>query len=75
MARRIRMIDSRGMSHVRIHGLTFRFANVYWNPVAAPYWVSHESIDVEPGCVRLLGSGTDIEVSIASSRTSTAACV
>ena len=62
VAKRIRMIDSRGMSYVRIHGLTFRFANVYWNPVAAPYWVSQESIDVEPGCVRLLGSGQDIEV-------------
>lgn len=63
VARRIHMIDSRGMSHVRVRGLTFRFANVYWNLVAAPYWVSQESIDVQPGCVRLLGSGTDIEVS------------
>ena len=56
------MIDSRGMSHMRVRGLTFRFSNVYWNLTAAPYWVSHESIDVEPGCVRLLGSGTNIEV-------------
>jgi hypothetical protein len=63
VARRIHMIDSRGMSHVHVRGLTFRFANVYWNLVAAPYWVSHESLDVQPGCVRLLGSGTDIEVS------------
>ena len=63
VARRIHMVDSRGMSHVHIRGLTFRFANVYWNLVAAPYWVSHESIDVQPGCVRLLGSGTNILVS------------
>lgn len=63
VARRIHMVDSRGMSHVHVRGLTFRFANVYWNLVAAPYWVSHESLDVQPGCVRLLGSGTDIEVS------------
>jgi len=63
VARRIHMIDSRGMSHVRVRGLTFRFANVYWNLLAAPYWVSHESLDVQPGCVRLLGSGTDLEVS------------
>jgi len=63
VARRIHMIDSRGMSHVHVRGLTFRFANVYWNLIAAPYWVSHESLDVQPGCVRLLGSGTDIEVS------------
>jgi len=62
VAKRIRMIDSRGMSHVQISGLTFRFTNTCWNLLAAPYWVSHESIDVEPGCVRLLGSGTDIEV-------------
>ncbi len=63
VAKRIHMIDSPGMSHVRISGLTFRFANVYWNLTAAPYWVSHESIDVQPGCVRLLGSGTNIVVS------------
>ena len=63
VAKRIHMIDSSGMSHVRICGLTFRFPNIYWNLTAAPYWVSHESIDVEPGCIRLLGSGTDIEVS------------
>jgi hypothetical protein len=62
VARRIRMIDSRGMSHVRISGLTFRFTNTYWNLTAAPYWVSRESVDAEPGCVRLLGSGTDIAV-------------
>jgi hypothetical protein len=63
VGRRIHMIDSQGMSHIRVRGLTFRFTNTYWNPVAAPYWVSHENIDVQPGCVRLLGSGTDIEVS------------
>ena len=62
VAKRIHVIDSSGMSHVHISGLTFRFTNVYWNLTAAPYWVSHESIDVEPGCVRLLGSGTDIAV-------------
>jgi len=62
VAKRIRMIDSPGMNHVHIRGLTFRFSNVYWNLTAAPYWVSHESIDVEPGCVRLLGGGTSIEV-------------
>ena len=62
VAKRIRMIDSRNMSHVQIKGLTFRFTNVYWNLTAAPYWVSQESLDVEPGCVRLLGSGTDLAV-------------
>lgn len=63
VGRRIRMIDSQAMSHVQVRGLTFRFANVYWNLVAAPYWVSRENVDVEPGCVRLLGSGTNILVS------------
>jgi len=62
VAKRIHMIESPGMNHVQIRGITFRFSNTYWNLTAAPYWVSHESIDVEPGCVRLLGSGTDIEV-------------
>ena len=63
VAKRIHMIESTGMSHVQVRGLTFRFSNVYWNLIAAPYWVSRESIDVEPGCIRLLGSGHDIEVS------------
>jgi len=62
VAKRIRMIDSRSMSHVHVRGLTFRFTNIYWNLTAAPYWVSHESIDVEPGCVRLLGSGVGLQV-------------
>ncbi len=62
VAKRIHQVDSAGMSHVHISGLTFRFTNVYWNLTAAPYWVSHESVDAEPGCVRLLGSGTDIRV-------------
>ncbi len=63
VAKRIHMIDSTGMSHVQVRGLTFRFTNVYWNLTASPFWVSQESVDVEPGCVRLLGSGHDIEVS------------
>jgi Concanavalin A-like lectin/glucanases superfamily len=62
VAKRIHIIESRGMSHVHIRGLTFRFPNVYWDLLAAPYWVSHESIDVEPACIRVLGSGTDIQV-------------
>lgn len=62
VAKRIHGIESRGMSHVHVSGLTFRFTKVIWNMLAAPYWVSHENIDVEPACVRLLGSGTDIHV-------------
>jgi len=63
VARRIHGLESRGMSNVRVRGLAFRFNNVYWNITAAPYWVSHESLDVQPACVRLLGSGTNLEVS------------
>lgn len=62
VAKRIHMIESRSMSHVRVSGLMFRFPNTVWNLTAAPYWVSHETIDSEPGCVRLLGSGTNILV-------------
>ncbi|MFW6189020.1 MAG: LamG-like jellyroll fold domain-containing protein [Planctomycetota bacterium] len=63
VAKRIHMIESDGMSHVHVSGLTFRFTNVYWNLRASPWWVTHESRDVEPACVRLLGSGRDIRVS------------
>ena len=30
-ARHISLLDSTGMSHVHISGLTFRFGNVFWN--------------------------------------------
>ncbi|MFW6189792.1 MAG: LamG domain-containing protein, partial [Planctomycetota bacterium] len=62
-AKRIHMIESEGMSHVRVSGLTFRFTNVFWILEESPHWVSHVSRDVEPGCVRMLGSGRDIRVS------------
>jgi hypothetical protein len=52
------LVDSTGMSHVHISGLTFRFTNVYWTLSAGP-WVGK---DVDPACIRLLGSGTDLEV-------------
>jgi hypothetical protein len=52
------IIDSSGMSHVHIAGLTFRFTNVHWD--------YHERFfihkDVECACIRLLGSGRDIRV-------------
>ena len=57
-ARHMTLIDSEGMSHVQISGLTFRFTNVYWALDAGPY----VSKDVDPACIRLLGSGRDIEV-------------
>jgi hypothetical protein len=57
-ARHLNLIDSAGMSHIDISGLTFRFTNVYWSLDAGP-WVGP---DVDPACIRLLGSGTDIRV-------------
>ena len=58
VARRIQLIDGKRMSHVSITGLTFRFTNVYWDLDAPP--VRHK--DVDPACIRLLGSGEDITV-------------
>lgn len=58
VARRSTLIDSEGMSHVHISGLVFRFTNVYWDLTAGP-WVGK---DVDPACIRLLGSGSDIRV-------------
>ncbi len=58
VAKRIHMIESQGMSHVHVSGLTFRFTNVYWDLTALP----PADRDVDPGCVRLLGSGSDIRV-------------
>jgi hypothetical protein len=53
------LVDSTGMSHVHISGLAFRFTNVFWTLSAGP-WVGK---DVDPACIRLLGSGSDIHVS------------
>jgi hypothetical protein len=58
VARRLNLVDSRGMNHVHISGLTFRFTNVFWNLDAPP--TAHE--DVDPACIRLLGSGEDIVI-------------
>jgi len=60
VARRIRVIESAGMSHVRIAGLTFRFTNVFWDLTAIPAWLKEANKDVDAGCVRVLGSGRDI---------------
>ena len=56
--RRLNLIDSEGMSHVHISGLTFRFVNTWWDLDAPP--MRHK--DVDPACIRLLGSGTDLEI-------------
>ncbi|MBC8868453.1 MAG: hypothetical protein H8E44_03505, partial [Planctomycetes bacterium] len=57
-ARRLNLIDSQQMSHVHISGLTFSFTNVLWNLDAPPT----RGKDVDPACIRLLGSGEDLVV-------------
>lgn len=57
-ARDFNLIDSEKMSNIAISGLTFRFTNTFWDLPAGP-WV-HK--DVNPACIRLLGSGKNITV-------------
>jgi len=57
-ARYTSLMDFDELRHVRISGLTFRFSNVYWNLTARQF--VHK--DVQPACVRLLGSGDDIRI-------------
>ncbi len=63
-ARRIHLIDSRGMSHVHISGLGFRFTNVLFDLTLVPL----NRPDVDPACIRLLGSGRDLVVANCSFR-------
>ena len=58
VARRLNLIDGQRMSHVHISGLAFRFTNVWWDLDAPP--MRHQ--DVDPACIRLLGSGVDLLV-------------
>jgi hypothetical protein len=58
-ARYANLIDSTGLSHVSITGLTFRFTNVPWDLDCVPY---RQGDDLDPACIRLLGSGTDLRV-------------
>ncbi|MFP4058633.1 MAG: LamG-like jellyroll fold domain-containing protein [Candidatus Brocadiia bacterium] len=57
-ARHPNLVDSTGMSHVAITGLTFRFTNVFWDLTARGF--VHK--DVDCACVRMLGTGRDIRV-------------
>jgi len=58
-ARHCNLIDSAGLSHVWIAGLTFRFLNPYWDLTAREF--VHE--DVDGACVRALGTSLDVRVS------------
>ncbi|MFC1806172.1 right-handed parallel beta-helix repeat-containing protein, partial [Planctomycetota bacterium] len=63
VAKRIHVVESDGMSHVHISGLTVRFTNVFWDLTATPAWLTVAHKDVDAGCIRTLGSGEDIRVS------------
>ena len=58
VARWLNLVDAEAIDHLRVSGLTFRFTNVLWDLTAGP-WVGD---DVEPACIRLLGNGTDIQI-------------
>ncbi len=51
------------MSHVYISRLTFRFTNVYWNLTAISYPDFSRRYELDPACIRLLGTGKDIRIS------------
>ncbi|MBM4042304.1 MAG: LamG domain-containing protein [Planctomycetes bacterium] len=59
-ARHLNLLDSRGMSHAQVTGLTFRFTNVHWRLDGVAY-AQGEALD--SACIRLLGPGKDIRVS------------
>nr|MBA3845804.1 right-handed parallel beta-helix repeat-containing protein [Planctomycetota bacterium] len=58
VAERVNIIDSRGMSHIEITGLTFAFTNTLWDLTLR--WFHHP--DVDPAAIRLIGSGRDIRI-------------
>jgi hypothetical protein len=58
-ARYPNLIDSKGMSHVSITGLTFQFTNVHWDLDGVPY---AQGEDLDTACIRLLGAGRDLRV-------------
>ena len=58
-ARHLNLIDSDGLSHVHVTGLTFRFTNVYWKLDGVPY---NDGKALDTACIRLYGPGKDIRV-------------
>jgi len=52
-------LDTTGLSHVVISGLTFRFTNAWWDLEFAP-WMHKE---VNNAAIRLLGSSDDVRIS------------
>jgi len=56
--RRLALIDSQGVRHLHVTGLGFRFTNVFWELPAGPWFGQ----DVDPACIRVLGSADDVRV-------------
>jgi concanavalin A-like lectin/glucanase superfamily protein len=57
-AERRARVDTTGLKHAVISGLTFRFNNAWWD-YNFPAWM-HK--DVDNACVRLLGSSDDVRI-------------
>jgi hypothetical protein len=53
------LLDSLGMSHVEITGLTFRFTNPYWRIEGLPYM---HNPDLDTACIRVLGDSRGVRV-------------
>ncbi len=54
----LEQMETKGLSHVRIAGLTFKFINTYWD-LTLPSWM-HK--DVDNACIRLLGASSDVRI-------------
>ncbi len=57
-ARHINLIDSTGLSHVAISGLSFRFTNITWDFVQ-PVWMDQL---INNACIRIRGTAEDIRI-------------
>ncbi len=58
VGRRTGIIESEGLSHVAITGLSFRFTNTWWDLTLAGW--GHK--DVDNACVRVLGPADDLRI-------------
>lgn len=59
VAKHINLIDSMGLSHVAISGLSFRFTNITWDLVQ-PVWADQL---INNACIRIRGSAEDVRIS------------
>ncbi|HOK04835.1 MAG TPA: LamG domain-containing protein [Victivallales bacterium] len=57
-AKYLNLIDAENLNNIEISGLSFKFTNVFWELDAPPF----ANKDVDPACIRLLGSGKNITI-------------